>query len=69
MVFIGKFMIFVIMSCCLAGAVASSLREDSELGQSFIKGLETIGIIFLPITGIMIAIPYLTDFVEKAFDC
>ncbi|EHQ87832.1 ethanolamine utilization protein EutH [Desulfosporosinus youngiae] len=67
MVIFGKVMIFIIMACCLAGAVASAVKEDSELGQSFINGLETIGTIFLPIAGIMISIPYLTIFIEKVF--
>jgi ethanolamine transporter len=67
MVIIGKAMIYIIMACCLAGAIASSVKEDSELGQSFIKGIETIGTIFLPIAGIMISIPYLTVFIEKTF--
>ncbi|MCO1604366.1 ethanolamine utilization protein EutH [Desulfosporosinus nitroreducens] len=67
MVIFGKLMISIIMACCLAGAVASAVKEDSELGQSFINGIETIGTIFLPIAGIMISIPYLTIFIEKVF--
>lgn len=67
MILFGKAIIFMIMACCLAGALASVLKEDSELGQSFSKGIETIGIIFLPIAGIMISIPYLTIFIEQVF--
>ena len=67
MVIFGQVMIGIIMACCFAGAVASAVKEESELGQSFINGLETIGTIFLPIAGIMISIPYLTVFIEEVF--
>lgn len=67
MAIFGKVIIYLIMACCLAGAVASVVKEDSELGKSFTNGLETIGTIFLPIAGTMVAVPYLQIFIEKAF--
>lgn len=67
MVVIGKLVLYIIMACLLAGAVASVVDEDSELGKSFIEGIEIIGVIFLPIAGIMVSIPYLKIFIEKAF--
>lgn len=67
MVLIGKLVLYIIMACCLAGAVASVINDDSELGQAFTEGIKIIGAIFIPITGIMVSIPYLTVFIEKMF--
>lgn len=66
MIFIGKIMLYMIMACCLAGAVAAAVKEESELGKAFTGGIQTIGTIFLPIAGIMVSIPFLTVFIEKA---
>ncbi len=63
----GKIMVYVIMFCCIAGAIASVLREDSGLGKAFEEGLQTVGALFLPLTGLVVSVPYLTLFTQKAF--
>lgn len=62
---IGKLMLYFIMLCCITGAVASVIREESGLGRAFEEGLQTVGSLFLPLTGLMISVPYLAAFVDK----
>lgn len=59
--------VYVIMACALAGAVAAAVRPDSELGQEFVTGIDSIGPIFLPSAGILAAAPFLTAFVSNVF--
>ncbi len=64
---IGTYIIWIIMACAVAGAIASIHKEESGLGQEFISGLYSIGPIFLPVAGIMAAIPYLSKFINVIF--
>ena len=64
---IGRVVVYIIMICAVAGAVASAIRPESELGQQFVAGIDSIGPIFLPVAGIMAAAPYLTAFVSSVF--
>jgi ethanolamine transporter len=63
----GFVVVLIIMICALAGAIASVIRPESNLGQEFIGGIDSIGPIFLPVAGIMAAAPYLTAFVSAVF--
>lgn len=63
----GTIVVYIIMACALVGAVASVLKPESELGQQFVAGIDSIGPIFLPVAGIMAAAPYLTAFVSSVF--
>ncbi|TLP57435.1 MULTISPECIES: ethanolamine utilization protein EutH [Pseudomonas] len=58
---IGTYVIYVIMICAVIGAVASMINPESELGQEFIAGLHSIGPIFIPVAGIMAAIPFISS--------
>lgn len=63
---IGNIVIYIIMACAVAGALAS-LRNDQEgLGKEFFEGLYTMGPIFVPVAGIMASIPYLSAAIEAA---
>ncbi|QOY61375.1 ethanolamine utilization protein EutH [Thermophilibacter immobilis] len=64
---IGTVVVYVIMACALVGALASVIRPESELGQQFVEGIDSIGPIFLPVAGIMASAPYLTAFVSSVF--
>lgn len=55
------------MACAVAGAIASAIKPESELGQQFVAGVDSIGPIFLPVAGIMASAPYLTAFVKGVF--
>lgn len=58
---IGTYVIYVIMVCAVIGAIASMTNPESELGQEFIAGLHSIGPIFIPVAGIMAAIPFISS--------
>ena len=64
---IGTVVVYIIMACAVAGAIASAFKPESELGQQFVAGVDSIGPIFLPVAGIMASAPYLTAFVESVF--
>lgn len=64
---IGTIVVYIIMACALVGCIASIIKPESELGQEFVAGIDSIGPIFLPVAGIMAAAPYLTAFVGNVF--
>lgn len=64
---IGTVVVYIIMACAFVGCIASVVRPESELGQQFVAGIDSIGPIFLPVAGIMAAAPYLTAFVSSVF--
>ena len=61
---IGTFVIYIIMACAVAGAIASVRDPESGLGKEFVEGLYAIGPIFIPVAGIMASIPYLSEFIR-----
>lgn len=64
MAHIGTVVIYIIMICAVIGAVASILRPESALGQEFNAGIHSIGPIFIPVAGIMAAIPFISSFIS-----
>ena len=62
---IGTYVIYTIMICAVIGAVASIIDSESPLGKEFNSGLHSIGHIFIPVAGIMAAIPYLSAFISS----
>lgn len=64
---IGKIVLYIIMACCGIGAVATIVKEDSELARSFNDGIRAMASLFLPIVGLMVSVPYLVIGVEKYF--
>lgn len=64
---IGQVVVYIIMACALIGCIASVIKPESELGQEFVAGIDSIGPIFLPVAGIMASAPYLTAFVSSVF--
>ena len=61
---IGDVVIGIIMLCAAAGAIASIFNDREGLGKEFMEGLRAIGHIFIPVAGIMAAIPYLSLMVK-----
>ncbi|WP_151719841.1 ethanolamine utilization protein EutH [Gemmobacter serpentinus] len=59
MAFVGTFVIYIIMACAVIGAIAAIIDSESALGKEFTAGLHSIGHIFIPVAGIMAAIPFL----------
>ena len=66
MVEIGNFLIYVIMFCVVLGALAAIRDPEHGLGAEFIKGLHSIGPVFIPVAGIMASIPYLSAGIKLA---
>jgi ethanolamine transporter len=64
---IGVVVITVVMACAVAGALASLVDRERGLGKEFLDGLHAIGYIFVPVAGIMAAVPYLSRFVPDVF--
>ena len=64
---IGTVVVYIIMACAIVGCLASVIKPESELGQQFVAGIDSIGPIFLPVAGIMASAPYLTAFVSTVF--
>ncbi|MBK5005962.1 ethanolamine utilization protein EutH [Pseudomonas sp. S60] len=62
---IGIYVIYVIMVCAAIGAIASIVNAESELGKEFTAGLHSIGPIFIPVAGIMAAIPFISSFISQ----
>ncbi len=67
MEYIGTVVIYIIMICAVLGAFAYLRNEEEGLGKEFVEGLYSIGPIFVPVAGIMAAIPYLSAFVKTFF--
>lgn len=63
----GQIVVYIIMACAIVGCIASVVRPESELGQEFVAGINSIGPIFLPVAGIMASAPYLTAFASSVF--
>lgn len=63
---IGTVVIYIIMACAIAGAIASIRDNEKGLGKEFLEGIYSIGPIFVPVAGIMAAIPYLSEIVRVA---
>lgn len=62
----GNYVIYLIMIGAVVGAFASVIKPDSGLGKEFVNGIHSIGPVFLAQAGIMVAIPYLSRFIEVA---
>ena len=62
----GNYVIYLIMIGAVVGAFASVIKPDSGLGKEFVNGIHSIGPVFLAQAGIMVAIPYLSKFIEVA---
>ena len=61
---IGIVVISVVLCCAVAGAVASLFDSRQGLGKEFLDGLHAIGYIFVPVAGVMAAIPLLSQLVR-----
>ncbi len=63
----GKIVLYIVMACCVAGGIATVVKEESGLAASFHDGLKAMASIFLPVLGMMVSIPYLVIGVEAVF--
>jgi ethanolamine transporter len=61
---IATIVISVVLCCAVAGAIASLFDGQQGLGKEFLDGLHAIGYIFVPVAGVMAAIPLLAQAVR-----
>lgn len=64
---VGKVVLYVIMACCAAGALAAVINPESGLGKSFHDGLSVLASLFIPVVGLMVSVPYMVIGVNKIF--
>ncbi len=64
---VGSIVLYIIMACCAAGALASVINPDSGLGKSFHEGLSVLASLFIPVVGLMVSVPFLVIGVNKIF--
>ena len=62
---IGQGIIYVMMTFVVIGAVSAVIDDTKGFGKEFKEGIYSIGPIFLPVAGVMIFLPILTDLMEK----
>lgn len=62
---ISDLVIYIIMACAVIGCFYSIKDSEYELGKQFTAGIESIGGLFIPIAGIMAALPILNVFISK----
>lgn len=67
MAVVGKIILYIIMACCVAGGVTSIVKEESGLAQAFHNGISTMASMFIPICGLMAAVPFLKIGIEAIF--
>lgn len=60
---IGQVIIYIMMGFLLIGAVSAIFNDDKGFGKEFKEGIYAIGPIFLPVAGIMVFIPVLSQLV------
>lgn len=64
---VGKVVLYIIMACCAAGALAAVIKPEGGLGRSFHEGLSVLASLFIPIVGLMVSVPFLVIGVNKVF--
>ncbi|WP_197373214.1 ethanolamine utilization protein EutH [Mycolicibacterium baixiangningiae] len=61
---LGSIVIYLMMAFVVIGAISLAFRGDRGLGHEFKEGIYALGPLFIPVAGIMAALPYLAWFVE-----
>lgn len=64
---LGTIVVYIVMACAVVGCVASVIKPESELGQQWQFGIESIGALFLSVAGVWASIPYLKAFIGAVF--
>ncbi|MCU6760785.1 ethanolamine utilization protein EutH [uncultured Roseburia sp.] len=67
MAVVGDTILYIIMACCVIGGIATIVKEDSGLAQSFHNGISTMASMFIPICGLMAAVPVIKIIIEVVF--
>lgn len=60
---IGTVVTWIMMICCVIGGVSYAIDETSDLGTAFMDGLHVMANMFIPICGLMAAVPFVSEFI------
>lgn len=61
---VGDLVIYLLMAFVVIGAVGAIRNPKQGLGKEFMDGLYSIGPVFIPVAGIMVSIPYLSQLIK-----
>lgn len=68
MQYIGNLIMYLIMGCLALGCIGAIRHPDSGIGYEFCEGIRQLGVIFIPIAGVMTLLPYIQIGIEKLFN-
>ncbi len=61
---IGSIIMYIIMAFVVVGVIGAIVRPERGVGKAFLDGVYSIGPIFIPVAGIMAALPYIANLIE-----
>lgn len=64
---ISNGIIYILMICMFMGCIGAVKDSSSGIGFEFCEGIRQLGVIIIPIAGVMAALPYLSVLVETSF--
>ncbi len=64
---IGNIVIYILMACMMAGCIGAVIRPDKGIGFEFLEGLRQLSTIFIPVAGVMAALPYMKLMIQAVF--
>lgn len=62
---ISQVIIYIMMAFLIIGAVSAIFNDESGFGKEFKEGIYSIGPIFLPVGGIMVLVPVLSQLITQ----
>lgn len=62
---ISQIIIYIMMAFLIIGAVSAIFNDESGFGKEFKEGIYSIGPIFLPVGGIMVLVPVLSELITQ----
>lgn len=64
---ISNGIIYVLMVCMLLGCIGAVRDSSCGIGYEFCEGIRQLGVIFIPVAGVMAMLPYLHTFITAVF--
>ena len=67
MQYISNGIIYILMMCMMLGCIGAVRNPSRGIGYEFCEGVRQLGVVFIPIAGVMAALPYINILIEKSF--
>lgn len=64
---VGTIIVYILMICAVLGMIGAIKDEENGIGFEFMEGVRQVGVLFIPIAGVMASLPYIHKFVETCF--